>query len=304
MLFLLLASLLYCVNTQKVQTLTKTKDNNGHIHIDVAKSFKYVQVKRSRAKKQKNRFGQQNNASFGGKNNEQLDNQFDTHLNNQLNSQMDPQCPREFTMNDQEGPFYLDRDGQFLRVDIAPSTELQDPTKAVFLHGRVWDRNCQPIRNARVEVWYAGPTKGNYTFGIGHQWYRGKQKTDLKGDYHFLASFPIIYPQRPVIHYHFKVWTPGPMGMEFTTQAYFEDMLPPWRGVFEGRNSNMAIKQKMDLRTSKKRGLQNGGREITFNIKLNTVNDEKQPCPPYWNSDNMWQKFQDNSDMQFQCNTE
>jgi len=41
-------------------------------------------------------------------------------------------------------------------MEIAPRVELDDPTKAILLKGRILDRNCQPIPATTVDVWYAG----------------------------------------------------------------------------------------------------------------------------------------------------
>ena len=43
---------------------------------------------------------------------------------------------------------------------IAPDQDF-NPSTAIFLKGRVFDKNCQPISNARVDVWYAGGNPGN-----------------------------------------------------------------------------------------------------------------------------------------------
>ena len=42
---------------------------------------------------------------------------------------------------------------------IAPDQDF-NPSTAISLKGRIFDRNCKPISDARVDVWYAGGKPG------------------------------------------------------------------------------------------------------------------------------------------------
>ena len=48
---------------------------------------------------------------------------------------------------------------------------------AIILKGRVFDRKCEPISRARVDVWHAGFTTADYTFPPKKLWYRGRTFT-------------------------------------------------------------------------------------------------------------------------------
>ena len=48
---------------------------------------------------------------------------------------------------------------------------------AIILKGRVFDRKCEPIAKARVDVWHAGLPNTNYTFPPEKLWYRGRTFT-------------------------------------------------------------------------------------------------------------------------------
>ena len=51
--------------------------------------------------------------------------------------------------------------GAPISKQIAPDQDF-NPSTAIFLKGQVFDRNCQPIPNVIVDVWYAGGNPGNY----------------------------------------------------------------------------------------------------------------------------------------------
>jgi len=169
----------------------------------------------------------------------------------------------DFTEPDQIGPFYEER--AYLDYKIAPAAELSDKKTATVLAGKILDSHCQGVGGAILDVWYAGKTGNNYTFPPAKLWYRGKTRTKRDGSYKFLATFPVIYKERPIKHYHFKVITPGPRGKELITQAYFESMVPPeFKGYMRGRETQLVpIKH-----VGKSKDLVNGGRSINFNIIL------------------------------------
>jgi len=131
------------------------------------------------------------------------------------------------THTDQLGPFF--RPEGHLDFKIAPDEEINDPSIGVEMHGKIVNKNCDGIKGATVEVWYAGKTGTNYTFPPEKLWYRGKQQTDQNGDYKFLATFPEIYMGRPIIHYHFKVTTPGSSApWRIGTLKYLEVKIEEW----------------------------------------------------------------------------
>ena len=97
------------------------------------------------------------------------------------------------THTDQLGPFF--RPEGHLDFKIAPDEEINDPSIGVEMHGKVSslvsllirhhtsifqivNKNCDGIKGATVEVWYAGKTGTNYTFPPEKLWYRGKQQTN------------------------------------------------------------------------------------------------------------------------------
>jgi len=163
------------------------------------------------------------------------------------------ECGQKFTRADMQGPFYLPKAP--IRNMLVPEEELRDRNKAVLLEGQVFDKDCQLIAGAMVEVWYFSPTRGNYTFpcypypcqgrgcreptfpyddcgkteespesdedgdtGVSRNlWFRGRTMTDEYGRYVFAATYPGNYSARPIKHYHFKVTAEE---TEFITQSY------------------------------------------------------------------------------------
>jgi len=136
------------------------------------------------------------------------------------------------TMADQEGPFF---------EAGAPNTNMLVPESErtskdfLLLTGRVLDKNCNPIRNAKVQCWYAGGNPVHYTFPPAHLWYRGYVLTDKGGRYSFDATFPGVYDIRPIIHYHMKAITKI---KTLTTQIYFKGHIPPaYEDYVKGRDT-------------------------------------------------------------------
>ena len=105
------------------------------------------------------------------------------------------------------------------------------------------------------------------------------------GEFKFLATFPNVYKERPIPHYHLmvllrsllllsntsalsaQVSTPGARGVSLTTQIYFRDRVPRdytsyvrTRGAQFGRVSL--------LPPGAEPGLPRGGRRVTFNVRL------------------------------------
>merc|ERR1712038_450928 len=107
---------------------------------------------------------------------------------------------------------------KFIRAtQIVPDEDLS-PETSISLFGHVLDRHCKPISNATVDVWYAGGKPAAYTFPPSKLWYRGRTNTDSNGWYHFEATYPGMYSDRPIPLIHYKVYAGGE---EFTTQLYF-----------------------------------------------------------------------------------
>merc|ERR1711990_477965 len=63
-----------------------------------------------------------------------------------------------FTGDDVPGPFFVANAPK--DNELAPRKELNDRSQFVILEGQVLDRNCQGVRRALVEVWYAGGEPG------------------------------------------------------------------------------------------------------------------------------------------------
>ena len=57
-------------------------------------------------------------------------------------------------------PFVHSSKGSPVAKQIAPDQDF-NPSTAISLKGRIFDRNCKPISDARVDVWYAGGNPGN-----------------------------------------------------------------------------------------------------------------------------------------------
>jgi protocatechuate 3,4-dioxygenase beta subunit len=110
-----------------------------------------------------------------------------------------------------EGPFYTP--GTPLRTSL-----LEGGEKTRFiLAGRVLSPQCQPVRNALVDLWHCDE-EGVYD-NRGFR-YRGHQFTDGEGRYRFETAVPALYPGR-TRHFHVKVQPRG--GRLLTTQLYWPD---------------------------------------------------------------------------------
>ena len=56
---------------------------------------------------------------------------------------------------------FISYKGAPISKQIAPDQDF-NPSNAIILKGQIFDRNCQPIPNVIVDVWYAGGNPGNY----------------------------------------------------------------------------------------------------------------------------------------------
>ena len=136
-------------------------------------------------------------------------------------------CPARLTAADVEGPFYL------ANIPptglLAPASQLKQPEKVLLVSGTVFGDDCIPLSQARVEAWYAGDPddQGNfYSLGGANNDYRGSVMTDDCGAYNFTQTFPALYPQRPILHVHFRVSTVTDGQELLVTQMYFAGMVP------------------------------------------------------------------------------
>jgi protocatechuate 3,4-dioxygenase beta subunit len=124
----------------------------------------------------------------------------------------------------EEGPYYLADTPN--RSDV---TEGQ-AGKPITLTFTVLNTSCKPIKNARVDIWYAN-SQGVYS-GVANQgddlgagvnsgrFLRGTQYSDSKGVVTFKGIYPGWYPAR-TIHIHEKIWVGNKQVL--TTQTYFTD---------------------------------------------------------------------------------
>jgi protocatechuate 3,4-dioxygenase beta subunit len=128
------------------------------------------------------------------------------------------------TQSVEEGPYYLSNTPT--RSDVTDGQS----GKKLTLTFSVVDTSCKPIKNARIDIWYAN-AQGVYS-GVANQgddlgagvnsgnFLRGTQYTNSKGVATFTGIYPGWYPAR-TIHIHEKIWVGGKQVL--TTQTYFTD---------------------------------------------------------------------------------
>jgi protocatechuate 3,4-dioxygenase beta subunit len=124
----------------------------------------------------------------------------------------------------EEGPYYL--------ADTPTRSDITDGQagKAITLSFTVLNSACKPIKNARVDIWYAnaggvysGVASRGDDLGAGTnsgRFLRGTQFTNAKGVATFKGIYPGWYPAR-TIHIHQKIWVGNKEVL--TTQTYFTD---------------------------------------------------------------------------------
>jgi protocatechuate 3,4-dioxygenase beta subunit len=124
----------------------------------------------------------------------------------------------------EEGPYYLANTPT--RSDVTDG----QAGKSLTLSFTVLDTACKPVKNARIDIWYAN-AQGVYSgvastgddLGAGvnsGNFLRGTQYTNAKGVVTFKGIYPGWYPAR-TIHIHEKIWIGGKEVL--TTQTYFTD---------------------------------------------------------------------------------
>ncbi|MER5170890.1 intradiol ring-cleavage dioxygenase [Thioclava sp. GXIMD2076] len=125
-----------------------------------------------------------------------------------------------------EGPYYIDP--KLVRADIREDKE----GIAMTMQLQVVDENCQPMANARVDIWHCD-AEGNYSGYAsqgsegtldteGETFLRGTQMTDESG----IVSFQTIYPgwyRGRTTHIHYKVFLDETNVL--TSQIFFPDAL-------------------------------------------------------------------------------
>lgn len=150
-----------------------------------------------------------------------------------------------------EGPYYVA--GDFERSDITEGQSGMPMTLTI----QVVDSSCQPIPQARVDIWHANalgqysgvsdPREGcaecaNQTF------LRGTQTTDDNGNVTFQTIFPGWYSGRTV-HIHVKVWDGDQQVLTsqfFVTQADADSVYatPGYKGSQDTTNEQDRIAQE------------------------------------------------------------
>ena len=115
-----------------------------------------------------------------------------------------------------EGPFY--KEGAPTRDDLR---EKGATGSEILLTGYVYDRKCNPIEGALIDVWHADHSGSYDNKGV---LFRGKQITGENGRFSVRSIRPGHYKVgrgfRPS-HLHFKVSAAGSRSL--TTQLYFPD---------------------------------------------------------------------------------
>lgn len=138
---------------------------------------------------------------------------------------------RQLTPEQIMGPFYplirpLDQDAD---LTIIKGRRGQAQGKVIHLTGRVLNRNGEPVKGAKIELWQAN-THGRYAHATdsnpspldpNFQGY-GVQFTDAKGQYRFKTIKPGAYPDSPMHmrppHIHFDI---AGKKDRLVTQMYF-----------------------------------------------------------------------------------
>lgn len=120
-------------------------------------------------------------------------------------------CSGVPTSPNQEGPFY--KAGSPERKSLIEDGMAGTP---ILIIGRVFDQDCNPLSNIKVDFWLAN-VDGEYD-NVGYT-LRGHQFTDDNGFYSIESIEPTPYTGRPS-HIHVKLFAPN--GKELlTTQMYF-----------------------------------------------------------------------------------
>lgn len=120
------------------------------------------------------------------------------------------------TFRDGGGPYY--KDNAPFRKTISPKGNTGE---ALRVSGKILKDDCKtPVANAVLDIWQANES-GDYE----DEWYRGKVKSDKKGQYSFETVIPKGYGEgtgyRPP-HIHFKVFVDNQEVV--TSQMFFPEV--------------------------------------------------------------------------------
>jgi len=165
------------------------------------------------------------------------------------------------TPSDALGPFYVAN--STLTSMVAPESMLADPTRRLEVKGRVLSTSdCNVgLANIVVEVWYAGEE-----LFYQDDKYRGQVVTNECGEYSFVQTFPALYPERPILHNHFRLSRSDGEQL-LVTQMYFQGEGTGY--VSLGTRSGQAVQVKEDSE---------GARTVKFDMYLNVEGDRNANC--------------------------
>jgi protocatechuate 3,4-dioxygenase beta subunit len=164
-----------------------------------------------------------------------------------------------------EGPFYpdklpLDTDNDLIRINDALTPGVGEIT---HLTGKILDAKGNPIKNALVEIWQCD-ANGVYLHSADSGPQKDKQDrnfqgfgrflTGSSGEYYFRTIKPVVYPQRPAPHIHYKVKVGGkPL---LVTQCYIKghpgnekDFI--WKGVKDEKQRDSVTVEFAKVKGSK-----------------------------------------------------
>lgn len=116
-----------------------------------------------------------------------------------------------------EGPGPYSRDDAPERVDL----RVGDDGAPLIFQGRLWDADCQPLTDTRIEVWMAR-ADGTYDVTGPDAEAFGWTRTDDQGGYCFVADRPPSYGEPGFelpAHVHVEIQSPE----SYFTEAFFED---------------------------------------------------------------------------------
>ena len=179
------------------------------------------------------------------------------------------------TLTDLLGPFYVENSPQ--TTLIAPLNEINNPKKRLEVRGRILSTlNCNntkywPISTVNIEIWYAGTpdSQGNY---YQNTKYRGQLKTDKCGYYTFVQSFPVLYPDRPILHTHIRLSDANNNEL-LVTQMYFKGS---GTGYYNANTiANVLRGERHDLQAVTVRTRADGSRRGRLNIFLNKAGNKQ-----------------------------
>ena len=181
-------------------------------------------------------------------------------------SRFDDSSSCTLTAEQTEGPYYFDADA--IRSDIREDREGTPLNLAI----RVRDEQCEPIRNAIVDIWHcdAAGVYSGFEEGANERFLRGTQPTDKDG----IAEFTTVYPgayQGRTVHIHAKVHLDN--STVLTTQLYFDDEFTdevyadaPYRSGERQRNDSDGIfDERLVLQLERKGDAVDG--TISFDVR-------------------------------------